>query len=263
MRDSQVGELIVLGLAYVAAYGMVRRGPVHGLNIWYMPTPDGGLSISGHWYVFVAIPIFQFVMLRWLYRMLVWTRFLWQISRLNLLLTPTHPDNAGGLGFLGKGAVVFGVILFALSAVISSGIASSILFAGTKLQDYQQVYGALVVLAVAIVAGPLLLFAPTLVQLKRQGLLEYGVLASRYTGQFHRKWVGAPETEEPILGTADIQSLADLGTSFEMVRKMRAVPLELRDLISIALPAIVPAIPLLATVMPVSQIVKTLLHLLA
>ena len=31
-------------------------------------------------------------MYRWGFRMVVWTRFLWQVSNLDLLLTPTHPE---------------------------------------------------------------------------------------------------------------------------------------------------------------------------
>ena len=119
----------------------------------------------------------------------------------------------------------------------------------------------MIVLAVFVFAGPLLVFSPTLLRLKQRGLLEYGVLAGRYTDDFHHKWVEAPPFTEPILGSADIQSLADLGNSYELVRKMRTVPLELRDFIAIALSAVVPALPLLATEMPVSDIMKTLMHL--
>ena len=44
---------------------------------------------------------------------------------------------------------------------------------------------------------------------------------------------------------------------------MRVVPIESRDLIAIALPAVIPAIPLMATVMPVADVFKTLLRFLA
>ena len=73
---------------------------------------------------------------------------------------------------------------------------------------------------------------------------------------------GTDATDE-LLGTADIQSLADLGNSYELVRKMRVLPIEVRDLVAMVIPGVVPAIPLAATVMPVSEIVKDLLRLLA
>ena len=47
--------------------------------------------------------------------------------------------------------------------------------------------------------------------------LPEAVRFSRYTQAFHRKFIEEVEpSEEPILGTGDIQSLADLGNSFEI-----------------------------------------------
>src|SRR5262249_61073394 len=89
--------------------------------------------------------------------------------------------------------------------------------------------------------------------------------ARRSTRLSPGRWAAPPAPEpvdEPLLGSADTQSLADLGNSYELVRKMRAIPIELRDFLGIALPAVVPALPLLALVMPVSEILQTLLRLL-
>ena len=107
------------------------------------------------------------------------------------------------------------------------------------------------------------MFAPKLFRLKQDGLRRYGTLASRYTQLFANKWVeGVNPAEEPLLGTADIQSLADLGNSYEVVRKMRAIPIRLSDFIAMALPGVIPALPLAATVMPVTEILKGILRLL-
>lgn len=75
--------------------------------------------------------------------MVTWTRFLWQVSNLDLLLTPTHPDAADGLGFLGKGSIPFGIIVFSLSSVISAAIASRIIFGGATLEQFEFIYAAL------------------------------------------------------------------------------------------------------------------------
>ena len=231
-----------------------------------MPFPGAGFSgfsRAGYYYACVATPIVQFLMYRWAFRMLVWARFLWQISNLDLLLTPTHPDGAGGIGFLGKGSIPFGMILFALSSVVSASIASRILFGGAILEQFEFIYVALIVLALIVFAGPLIVFAPKLFRLKQDGLLRYGTLASQYTQAFDRKWASDISTaEEPLLGTGDIQSLADLGNSYELVRKMRSLPIELSDFIGIALPGVIPALPLAATVMPVSEMIKGLFRLL-
>jgi hypothetical protein len=138
------------------------------------------------------------------------------------------------------------------------------LFAGGKLEDYQWSYAALFVIVLVIFAGPMLIFVPKLLVLKQRGLMEYGTLGSRYTQAFHRKWIEETEPgNEPLLGSGDIQSLADLGNSFEIIRKMRIVPVELSDFLAMVLPGLIPALPLAAIVMPVGEIVKGLLKLVA
>jgi len=263
-RDSRVAEMTVLVLAYVATYNAVSGFSLHSGSTWFKPEPGHGLTLVGYWYAFVALPIFQFLMFRWVYRMVVWGSFLWKVSKLDLILTPTHPDAAGGLAFVGKGLIPFGVILFALSAVVSSAIASRILFSGGKLEDYQWSYVALFVIFLVVFAGPILIFVPKLLVLKQRGLMEYGTLGRRYTQAFHRKWIEeAAPSEDSLLGTGDIQSLADLGNSFEIIRKMRILPAEPSDLIALVLPGLIPALPLAATVMPLGDIIKGLLKLVA
>ena len=262
-RDSHLGEMIVVALTYLASYNALS-GASSQSGTWFRPETGHGLTLVGYWYALVALPIFQFLLFRWVYRMAVWSRFLWQVSRLDLVLTPTHPDGAGGLAFLGKSLIPFGVILFAVSAVVSSAIAERLLFEGARLQEYLWSYVTLFVLALAVFAAPLLLFVPNLLALKQRGLMEYGTLGSEYTQAFYRRWVGKTEpTEEPLLGTGDIQSLADLGNSFEIIRKMRILPVELSDFIAFVLPGLIPALPLAATVMPMGEIVKDLLKLIA
>lgn len=261
-RDSRLAEITLLALSYLTTYVALSQTSLQSGSTWFAPY-QGSFSPVGYYYAYVALPIFQFLMYRWAYRMLIWTRFLWQVSNLDLLLTPTHPDGAGGLGFLGKGSISFGVILFALSSVVSGAIASRILFDGAKLEQFEVIYPALVAIVLIVFTGPLIVFAPKLIRLKQDGLSRYGTLASQYTQAFDSKWAGRTKpAEEPLLGTSDIQSLADLGNSYELVRKMKVVPIELGDFIAIALPGIIPAVPLAATVMPVSEVLKGILRLL-
>ena len=150
-----------------------------------------------------------------------------------------------------------------MSSVVSAAIASRILFSGATLEEFELIYATLILLVLIVFAGPLILFAPKLIRLKQNGFLQYGTLASRYTQLFDSKWVnGVNASEEPLLGTADIQSLADLGNSYELIRKMRVVPIALSDFIAMALPGVIPILPLAATVMPVGDILKGILRLL-
>ena len=260
-RNSRIAELVLLALAYFATY-KVLEGINYAGSTWFRP--GGSLTLVGYWYALVSLPIWQFLLLRWVYRMLLWSRLLWQVSRMDLVLTPAHPDGAGGLGFLGKALVPFGGISFAISASISGAAMSRILFGGARFQDFQTMFIVVAIITVIIFAGPLLVFTPTLIMLRQEGLLRYGTMASRYTHLFDRRWiVEAEKTNEGILGTEDIQSLSSLGDSYEMIRRMKIIPMELSDFIALALPAVLPAFPLLLTVIPMSEILKGMLRFVA
>jgi hypothetical protein len=262
LRDSRIAELIVLAAAYATSFGMIAGSSLQRGDTWVSPSAGTGLTPAGYWYELVSIPVFHFLIYRWLYRMFVWSKFLRGMAGLDLELTSSHPDGAGGLGFLGKSTAPYGVLLFALSAVVSSAIASRVLFDGQKLDSFYVTYATFVVIALIAFAGPLQVFAPKLLALKHRGLLEYGTLASRYTQLFERQWMtGEHPPEEGLLGSADIQSLADLKNGYETVQKMKAFPITLADFIVMAIPAAIPALPLAALVMPVGEIVKGLLHL--
>jgi len=65
-----------------------------------------------------------------------------------------------------------------------------------------------------------------------------------------------------VLGTADIQSLADFGNSYGLIESMKVLPIDPRTLIHLVVAAVLPMVPLLLTVMPFKEIIKLLLKLL-
>jgi hypothetical protein len=54
-----------------------------------------------------------------------------------------------------------------------------------------------------------------------------------------------PALGEPLLGTGDIQSLADLNNGISIVRDMRIVPTSPRMLMYLTVAALLPLLPLL------------------
>jgi hypothetical protein len=107
-------------------------------------------------------------------------------------------------------------------------------------------------------------FTPKLLQSRLKALREYGELALFYTQSFHHKWIqGAAPEGEQLLGSGDIQSLADIGGSFERIRNARILPFERRTVLVIAAAALLPMVPLVLLVTPLKEIVKRLLALLA
>jgi hypothetical protein len=210
----------------------------------------------------VSLPIFQFLLLRWYFRLLIWMRFLWQVSRIDLSLVPTHPDHLGGLGFLSSTVYAFSVLLVAHGALLAAQIADRIFFLGAAFADFKLEIAVLLAFLMCAVFGPLLVFSPQLARAKHRGLNEYGTLAERYVRDFDGKWMrGRAPEGEPLLGSADIQSLADMGTSFAVVRTMRLAPITRDAVLQLAACVLVPLAPLLLTVMPVEALTKKLLEL--
>jgi len=114
---------------------------------------------------------------------------------------------------------------------------------------------AFVILLVVAVLAPLFSFTLQLARARREGLAEYGALASSYVMDFDQKWLRSKVNDEKLLGTGDIQSLADLGNSFAVVREMRTVPFVTDDVIRLLVATVAPLVPLLLTIMSLDQLV--------
>ena len=266
LRNSTFVELLLIAIVYgLGVFVIWRLYAVLDKTAWYtVPAVVGSrLSAAGMWYTFVSVPLFQFMLLRWYFRLFIWARFLWQVSRIDLSLLPTHPDRVGGLGFLSATAFAFVPLAVAHGAVLSGMIASRILHVGTPLTAFKVEIVVVVVFVQCLVFVPLLLFAPQLAQAKRNGIREYGTLAERYVREFDAKWLrgGAPPAEA-LIGSADLQSLADLGNSFEVVRTMRAALITRDAIIQLAAATLIPLAPLLLTIMPVEELLKKLFGIL-
>jgi hypothetical protein len=266
LRNSVLAEVLLITFVYGVGVLLVwRQYTALATATWYAaPSVEGStLSLAGMWYGYVSIPIFQFLMLRWYFRIFIWVRFLCQVSRIDLSLVPTHPDRVGGLGFLANTVYAFTPLAVAHGAVLAGMIANRIFYLGAALPDFKIEIAVIVVFLLCVVLGPLLVFAPQLAQAKRTGNREYGTLAERYVREFDAKWLrgGAP-ADEPFVGSGDIQSLADLGNSFEVVRTMQIAPITRDAIIRLAVATLVPIVPLLLTMMPLEELLKTLFGVL-
>jgi hypothetical protein len=266
LRNSVLAEVLLISIVYVFGILIVWRHYI-SLNTatWYVtPSIEGSkLSLAGMWYGYLSLPIFQFLLCRWYFRMFIWTRFLWQVSRIDLSLVPTHPDRVGGLGFLSDSVYAFIPLLVAHGALLAGLIGDRIYFLGARLPDFMLEILILVILLTCAALGPLLVFAPQLAQAKRMGTREYGTLAERYVREFDVKWLrGGASGDEPLMGSGDIQSLADLGNSFEVVRTMRIAPVTKETILLLAAATLAPVAPLLLTMMPLEQLLKKLLGIL-
>jgi hypothetical protein len=261
MRNSVAAELALLVLVYTLGHWIWRSQVALGAATWYgmRDATHLRLTLAGYWYVWVSIPIVQFILLRWYMRLVIWFWLLGKISKLNLHLTAAHPDRTGGIGFLGNSSYAFAPILFAQGALLAGMITGRVLYEGRSLLSFKMEAAGLVGVFVLFILGPLVMFTPQLDRTKRKGSAEYGLLANRYVFGFEEKWIrdGAEETSE-LLGAADIQSLADLGNSFSIVREMRLVPFGLDDITRLAASTAAPLLPLTLTVFSLEELLTRL-----
>ena len=266
LRNSVAAELVLIVFVYIVGVLLLWRSYVAlSAATWYAtPTAQGlKLSVTGMWYGYVSLPIYQFLLVRWYYRIFIWARFLWQVSRIDLRLIPTHPDRVGGLGFLANTVYAFMPLALAHGVMLAGPIANRIFYLGAALPDFKIEIAIVVVFLLLLVLGPLLVFAPHLAYAKRTGLREYGTLAQRYVREFDAKWLrgGAP-SEEPLVGSGDIQSLADLGNSFEVVKSMQLAPITRDAVLRLFAAILAPLLPLALTMMSLEELLKKLLGIL-
>jgi hypothetical protein len=260
LRNSVVAEFILVILAYTVGYSIWKQMAL-GRVSWYggHGTPN---TLAGYWYVFVSLPVLRFVLLRWGFRLLIWYRFLWSVSRLPLRLDALHPDHAGGLGFLGFAPFAFMTVFLAQTCILSGVIADHIWQDGAKLPQFKLEIAAILLLQVLLGYFPLLFFAPQLARARRTGLFEYGGVAMNYVTAFRQKWITSTTQEkQPMLGTPDIQSLADLTRSFEVVQEMNLLPFNYKSVIRLAIILVVPILPLFLTMIPLSEVIDRLLKM--
>jgi hypothetical protein len=262
LRNSVLIEVLLIGIVYgVGVLVVWRQFTVLSADTWYAPASSGGstLSLAGLWYSYASLPIFQFLLIRWYFRIFIWARFLWHVSRIKLALVPTHPDRLGGLGFLSGTVYAFSVLVLAHGAMISSQIANRIFFLGANLRDFDSEIAIVAIFLLCLIFGPMLVFVPQLAQVRRTGMREYGTLAETYVRDFDKKWLrGARPNGEVLVGSADIQSLADLANTFEIVRSMRMVLVTRDAILQLGVALFLPMLPLLLTMMPLKELLTRL-----
>jgi hypothetical protein len=266
LRNSAPAEGLLIAFVYIVGILIIWRHYVAlDTATWYATAVTEGskLSFAGMWYVFASLPIFQFLLCRWYFRIFIWTRFLWQVSRINLSLVPIHPDRVGGLGFLSNTIDAFIPLLLAHGVLLAGLMGERIYHVGARLADFTVEIAVLVALLMCVIFGPLLFFSAQLAEARRNGNREYGALAERYVRAFDTKWLrGGAVAEEQLVGSADVQSLADMCNSFEVVRTMRLAPFTWQAILLLASAIVAPVTPLILTLVPLEDVLKKLVGIL-
>lgn len=240
LRDSTVADVIIAiaGFVLAAAFWTV---PAPLLPAWHHAAP-GVPSAASWWHQFVSLPIVMLLLLSWLWRLCLWARFLWKVSRLDLLLIPSHPDGAAGLKFIGLSLEALVLPAFALSSVIAGPLANRMVHGGAEIGAFRAPVLAFAALLLALLAGPLLLFADKLLAAMHQGMLAYGAVARDLGLRLEQRWLGKPMRDDS-LDANDFSATTDLYSIVSNVYAMNIVPLSLRNLAVVAIATLLPFLP--------------------
>lgn len=223
----------------------------------------GAITLAGWWYMLVSLPMLYFLLLRAVWVFLLWTAFLTRLSYLDLQLISSHPDHAGGLGFLGWGLAAFTPTIIAFSTVMSGGFAYEIYHRGETLDSLKYHLIVYVILITAVMHLPVIPFAGHLSRCRFRGLLDFSNLVIRHDRAFEEKWIQSQsKNQEKILGSQDTQSLAGIAEGYEHIQEMRFIPWDSKAVMTIAIAAAIPMLPLIGTEIPFRDIVMKLCEFL-
>ena len=221
-------------------------------------------SFAGWWFHFVSRPLFSVLLAGWLWRLVLLIILLKRLAGLDLALVPTHPDKAGGLGFLEKLPAAFSLFAFAVSAVVASRLAHEVVYHAAHVVDLKGVLVVLIVFLTALCLSPLLVFAGPLFAAKRQALLDYGTLVGDHGRLVRRRWIEAKALEDDkVLNAPELGPVADTQTLYQAVANMRAAPIGKSAVLAIVIPALLPVLGLLSIEVPIRDVLKQLMGILA
>ncbi len=263
VRDAFPPEFLVFVLLVVhtaTSYkGLVDATPWLG----HGSGADLQLTVAGWYAVLVSAPLFQFLLGLSLWRWLLWTFFAFKLSKRNLRLVPTHPDEHGGLGFLGLTTAAFAPVAFATTAVIGATWRDDILHHGAHLMDFKLEAIVLLIIIALVALGPLLFFVPRLASLRRQGMLEYGILGQIHSAEFHEKWILHRTGHEiEFLQAPESTTLANFGKSYQEIAQLKPFPADMGTLYGLAAAVAIPALPVVLAQIPLKVVLMDLLKTL-
>jgi hypothetical protein len=256
LRDSTLADIAIVAAALLLAAAATWGVPLTLLPSWHrMGGMSYTVSLAGWWHQFVSIPILFLLLLGWLWRLALWTRFLWLVSRLDLLLIPSHPDGAAGLKFVGLSLQALAVPVFAAGAVLAGTIANRIVHDHQPVIAFHRPVLMFAGVALAMTTGPLLLFCGRLLATMQRGAFEYGAMARDMGRCMEKRWLGG-RIHEGSLDVGDFSATTDLYSIVSNAYTMNIVPISLKNLLVVVAAALLPFLPVALTVFSPEDLMK-------
>jgi hypothetical protein len=263
-RDARLAEGICLTIAILGTIASYFRLLDDETSSWALRvSPDGNaLTLAGWWGVVVSNPLFWFLLLRWLWRLFVWSKLLSELAALELRLVATHPDGHGGLAFIGQYPNAYATFVFAVSCVLGAAIAQELLSADLARATYGYVMVGWLLIVFMLFAWPLLAFRKPLTDLKERTLLACGAQATQHHRAAERELLGknisATEDAEP----ESASEIPDPSTVFATTQKLSVFLVSRTALLPVSAAALLPLVAAAATQLPIKELLKVVKRLL-
>jgi len=263
LLDSKAAEVLVVVIAYAIVIAMINFVPV-GIRSPWQRSESGfmGLSWPAWWLALVSVPLMLVLIIGWLWRIILWGRFLWLMEHLDLLLIPGHPDHVGGLKFISSSLRGFRLLAFAFGNIVAGTVANRVRDGASPMAFKQLVIG-LIIFILILSVGPLTIFIRKIRSAKRRGMFTYGALAASLGLQFEQKWLKqAGSLDRQVLEVPDFSATVDLFGVVSNVYEMKDIPFGWKNVAPLVVSTLLPFIPVALLVFPLKEILKDVAKLL-
>ncbi len=263
-RNSGVAELVCLLLSAMSAFVAFTTFSEVPTSTWAAGVTAGGhrLTAAGWWCALVSIPLFVFLLLRGVWRHLVWAQLLRRIARLELRLVATHPDGKGGLSFVGEYPNAYILFVFGVSSGMAAAVAKHMMQGGLTVATLTTIMGCWLIVVFAFFAYPLSAFSKPLSELKDKTLRTLSARATVLQRAAERKSIGcnvvAADQQE---ADAPVEPL-DLTKQYDQTKKLSSMLINRSTLLPVAAAALVPFAIAGATKLPYKEVFSVLKKLL-
>ena len=263
LLDSRLAETLTIVIAYAIVIALIISIPAAELPAWARSSDARfALSLAGWWNALVSLPILLVLFLGWLWRVVLWGRFLAYVAALDLRLVPAHPDRSAGLRFVSTSLEGFRLVSMAMGALLAGPIVNQVVHHGAAPSSFRRMIVSLLIASAILFAGPLTVFVRHLREARRHGLFTYGALANTVGIAFEARWLRPGAGGDRALSAQDFSATTDLYAIVANVQHMRSLPFRPVDLAGPVGGAAVPFIPVALLAIPLREIADTVIKLM-
>ena len=168
------------------------------------------------------------------------------IAHMKVRIVASHPDKAGGLGFLGQSLRGFPILALALGTAVAGTLANLVMHEERASTSLTPVVVATMVFILFICAGPLLAFIRPMREAQDDAELTYGALAISVGERFEDRWLSRAGTlGDEALGVPISPRPPTSSAWSANVDDMRPIPIQLKDFLPLLVATVLPFLPII------------------